>query len=209
MFLQIIKIVILFTLTVISLDVSFALSVVSSPMKTKTNYLQMKINTSTDDDGNDDNSKKTKRIAIIGAGAVGSYYGGRIWESVRTRQDTSVMFHLRGEHYDYCTKNGIDVSSYHGDFSIPPEELLAYRSTEDMAKSVDDGGIFDWVICSLKSTSVSAVNMCMFRCNFVYDLECLRFASSLLNAYFNFGEIHDYLTLAGSSSNSDWTSAFT
>ena len=59
------------------------------------------------------------------------------------------------------TNNGIDVSSYHGDFSIPPEELLAFRSTEDMAKSVD-WGTFDWVICSLKSTSVSAA-ICLFR----------------------------------------------
>ena len=153
MVLRIIKIVMLFIfiLTAISFDVSSALSPVSPMIKTKTHYLQMKI--TSNDDGT--NSKKTKRVAIVGAGAVGSYYGGRIWESVRTQRDTNVIFQLRGEHYDYCAKNGIDVSSYHGDFSIPPDELLAFRSTEDMAKSVD-GGTFDWVICSLKSTSVSA-----------------------------------------------------
>ena len=70
--------------------------------------------------------------------------------------DTQVMFQLRNEHYDHCTKHGIDVSSYHGDFSIPPEKLIAYQTTEDMAMSVNDGGIFDWVIVALKSTSVSS-----------------------------------------------------
>ena len=72
------------------------------------------------------------------------------------------MFHLRNEHYDHCIKNGIDVSSYDGDFSIPAEDLLAYPTTEDMCKSVKDGseedvGAFDWVICALKSTSVSGI----------------------------------------------------
>ena len=109
---------------------------------------------------NDDVKSKTKRIAIVGAGAVGSYYGGRIWEGMNNNSDdidTQVMFQLRNEHYDHCTKHGIDVSSYHGDFSIPPEKLLAYQTTEDMAMSVNDGGIFDWVIVALKSTSVSVI----------------------------------------------------
>ena len=108
---------------------------------------------------NDVIGSKTKRIAIVGAGAVGSYYGGRIWEGMNNNKsddiDTQVMFQLRNEHYDHCTKHGIDVSSYHGDFSIPSDKLLAYQTTEDMAKSVNDGGIFDWVIVALKSTSVS------------------------------------------------------
>jgi len=112
-----------------------------------------------------DASGKTTRIAIVGAGAVGSYYGGRIWESVRSRNDVNVMFHLRNEHYDHCSQHGIDVSSYHGDFTIPAEELLAFPTTEKMAQSVidscgndkrkDDNGTFDWIICALKSTSVS------------------------------------------------------
>ncbi|KAL9180237.1 hypothetical protein ACHAXT_008207 [Thalassiosira profunda] len=99
---------------------------------------------------------KTKRIAIVGAGAVGSYYGGRLWEGTRAQDDVDVMFHLRGEHFEHCSKNGIDVSSYHGDFSIPAEELLAFPTTEDMAGSADDGG-FDWVVCALKSTSLDKV----------------------------------------------------
>ena len=110
---------------------------------------------------NDVIGSKTKRIAIVGAGAVGSYYGGRIWEGMNKNKsdgiDTQVMFQLRNEHYDHCIEHGIDVSSYHGDFSIPSDKLLAYQTTEDMAKRVDDGGIFDWVIVALKSTSVSVL----------------------------------------------------
>ena len=108
-----------------------------------------------------DSSARKTRIAIVGAGAVGSYYGGRIWESVRSNSGTDVMFHLRNEHYDYCTENGISITSIHGDFHIPSDELLAYPTTEDMAKSIKNnngnGLTFDWVIVALKSTSLDAV----------------------------------------------------
>ena len=106
--------------------------------------------------------KKTRRIAVVGAGAVGSYYGGRLWEGASLRRDdipTTVSFHLRGENYDYCTKYGIHVSSYHGDFHIPAEDLLAYRTTEDMARDLlsDGADFFDWVVCALKSTSLHEI----------------------------------------------------
>ena len=104
-------------------------------------------------------SERTSRIAIVGAGAVGSYYGGRIWESVRSISSTNVMFHLRAEHYDHCVENGISVTSIDGDFVIPSDELLAYPTTEDMAQSITDDHFtaFDWVIVALKSSSLDAV----------------------------------------------------
>jgi hypothetical protein len=131
--------------------------------------------------GREDGTKKrTARIAVVGAGAVGSYYGGRLWEGaaaasvpcddddddrVAATTTTSVLFHLRGENYDYCTKHGIEISSYHGDFNIPPHELLAYRTTEEMARDIVDASgtpgddiddeYFDWIVCALKSTAVS------------------------------------------------------
>jgi 2-dehydropantoate 2-reductase len=110
--------------------------------------------------------KKTRRIAVVGAGAVGSYYGGRLWEGANLHPDddipTTVSFHLRGENYDYCIQQGIHVSSYHGDFHIPAEKLSAYRTTKDMARSVlsDEDGqdyFFDWIICALKSTSLHEI----------------------------------------------------
>lgn len=58
--------------------------------------------------------EEAKRIAVVGAGAVGSYYGGRIWESLRNKPNADVMFHLRNEHYDYCSKHGIDGKMIRG-----------------------------------------------------------------------------------------------
>ena len=108
-----------------------------------------------------DTSERTSRIAIVGAGAVGSYYGGRIWESVRCSNSTDVLFHLRNEHYAHCVENGITVTSIDGNIVIPSDELLAYSTTEDMAKSVkdedDDSHAFDWVVVALKSSSLDAV----------------------------------------------------
>ncbi|KAL7525064.1 hypothetical protein ACHAWF_001198, partial [Thalassiosira exigua] len=112
--------------------------------------------------------RRPTRVAVVGAGAVGSYYGGRLWEGLR-EAGSEVSFHLRGEHYDACSERGIEVSSCHGDFAIPAQELRAFRTTEDMVGSavVDDAGggegegaAFDWVVCALKSTSVSARRPC-------------------------------------------------
>lgn len=141
-----------------------------------------------DDNCKKKKKKKTRRIAVVGAGAVGAYYGGRLWEGAARQQrggnidkddddmaPTSVSFHLRGENYDHCIKHGIDISSYHGDFIIPGKELLAFPTTEDMARGIlgdcdgthteehDDHGYgrkseyFDWVICALKSTALHEI----------------------------------------------------
>ncbi|EJK66083.1 hypothetical protein THAOC_13014 [Thalassiosira oceanica] len=74
------------------------------------------------------------RIAVVGAGAVGCYYGGRLHDSYdRLGSETEVVFHLRGEHYDHCMANGIDVKSYDGDFRISADKLRACKTTEEMA----------------------------------------------------------------------------
>mmetsp|Transcript_36096 Transcript_36096/g.81134 ORF Transcript_36096/g.81134 Transcript_36096/m.81134 type:complete len:374 (+) Transcript_36096:107-1228(+) len=94
------------------------------------------------------------RIAVVGAGAVGCYYGGRLHDSYdRLGSETEVVFHLRGEHYDHCVANGIDVKSYNGDFRISADKLRACKTTEEMAS----GAAFDWVVCCLKSTSLDEV----------------------------------------------------
>ncbi|KAL7489599.1 hypothetical protein ACHAW6_015253 [Cyclotella cf. meneghiniana] len=140
----------------------------------------------------------TKRIAVVGAGVISSYYGGRIWESLRDQPNADVMFHFRNEHYEHCTKYGMDVTSYHGNFSIPAEELLAYSTTDEMAEAVhccDDHKYFDWVICSLKSTSLDEVPSLIepllsdetrsvlddFRCKPTYpvSISCLETRSSI------------------------------
>ena len=84
------------------------------------------------------------KIAIVGSGAVGCYYGARLWES-----GYDVMFHMRGDHLQASLANGLNVTSVAGDIFIPPEELKAYEDTNEM-------GQVDWVILALKSTGISA-----------------------------------------------------
>lgn len=85
-------------------------------------------------------------IAVVGSGAVGSYYGARLWESGAY----NVKFHMRGEHYETSVKKGLNVTSIDGDIFIPPESLNAYKHTDEM-------GTADWVVVALKSTSLDAI----------------------------------------------------
>ena len=49
---------------------------------------------------------KTKTtVAIIGSGAVGGYYGSRLWEAGH-----DVKFHMRGDHYKQSKANGLVVT---------------------------------------------------------------------------------------------------
>mmetsp|Transcript_21839 Transcript_21839/g.33192 ORF Transcript_21839/g.33192 Transcript_21839/m.33192 type:complete len:374 (-) Transcript_21839:187-1308(-) len=85
-------------------------------------------------------------IAIIGSGAVGCYYGARLWET----NEYQIKFHMRGDHYTTSIEKGLMVTSVEGDIFIPPDELLAYNRTEDIGKS-------DWVIVALKSTGIGSI----------------------------------------------------
>src|SRR5690242_11504887 len=79
-------------------------------------------------------------FAIIGAGAVGSYYGARL---VQGGQD--VHFLVRSD-YDALRSRGMQVRSCAGDFHLPSEQLNVYRDPREMPK-------VDWVIVALKTTS--------------------------------------------------------
>jgi len=79
-------------------------------------------------------------IAVIGSGAVGSYYGGRLAESGH-----DVHFLVRRD-YHAVTASGLKVTSPDGDF-ILTHPGVAQTSTEI--------GPVDWVICALKATSIT------------------------------------------------------
>jgi len=79
-----------------------------------------------------------KNIAVIGAGAVGCFYGGRI-----ARAGYCVKFLLRSG-YSAVKQAGLFVHSVDGDFHITPE---VYDRPEDI-------GEVDLVICALKTTSL-------------------------------------------------------
>ncbi len=78
-------------------------------------------------------------IAVIGAGAVGGYYGAML-----ARAGHDVRFLLRRD-LDAVRARGLDVRSYLGDFHLP--HVTAAASPAGL-------GAVDWVVCSLKATAL-------------------------------------------------------
>jgi 2-dehydropantoate 2-reductase len=89
-----------------------------------------------------------QRIAVVGTGAVGGYYGARLWEAGH-----DVVFYMRSD-YEAATQKGLTIQSILGDIYIPPECLQAHKSIESMKNSKKH---FDWVIVALKSFSLDIV----------------------------------------------------
>ncbi len=59
------------------------------------------------------------RIAVVGVGAVGGYFGGRLAESGH-----DVVFVARGKTLDRLRNDGLQVASGHGDFSIAKPQVV-------------------------------------------------------------------------------------
>jgi 2-dehydropantoate 2-reductase len=81
-----------------------------------------------------------RRIAIIGAGALGCYYGGRLQLAGH-----EVHFLTRSECATLREK-GLTVQSYQGDFSIGPEAIRVYDEPGQLPE-------VDLAIVTLKSTA--------------------------------------------------------
>lgn len=79
-----------------------------------------------------------KSFAIVGSGAVGSYYGGRL-----AKAGNEVNFLLRAD-YEAVKENGLRVESVDGDFFLP--EVRCARSSEEI-------GPVDVVIVAWKATA--------------------------------------------------------
>ena len=77
------------------------------------------------------------RYAVIGSGAIGGYYGGKL-----ARAGQEVHFLFRSD-YEYVRENGLQVDSCDGSFHI---QAKAYVSTEDMPQC-------DVVLVCLKSVN--------------------------------------------------------
>jgi 2-dehydropantoate 2-reductase len=80
------------------------------------------------------------RIAIIGTGAVGAYYGGRL-----AQHGHDVHFLLRGD-YQAVKQNGWNIRSCDGDFVLPAAAVNAYNDPAKMPEA-------DLVIVTLKTTA--------------------------------------------------------
>lgn len=77
-------------------------------------------------------------MAVVGSGAIGIYYGGRLAQS-----GVDVRFLLRGD-YDVVKDRGLTVDSVAGDFHL--SEPSVNRNTEDM-------GTVDLVVIAWKATA--------------------------------------------------------
>ena len=78
------------------------------------------------------------KYAIIGTGAIGGYYGGKL-----ANAGFDVHFLLHND-YDYVRQHGIQVNSCNGDFHLDAPTI--YNNVEEMPK-------VDVVIVALKSTN--------------------------------------------------------
>ena len=76
--------------------------------------------------------------SVIGTGAIGGFYGGRLAKAGRT-----VRFLLHSD-YEYVKEHGLQIDSCDGDFHI--DNVEAYQQTADMPKS-------DVVLVGLKSVN--------------------------------------------------------
>lgn len=77
------------------------------------------------------------KYAIIGTGAVGGYYGGRL---ANAGHDVHFLLH---SDYEYVRENGLHVESCNGSFHLPSPNV--YHSVHDMPQA-------DVVIVALKTT---------------------------------------------------------
>jgi len=62
------------------------------------------------------------RILVIGAGAVGGYFGGRLAEAGR-----EVTFLVRAKRADEIRQQGLRIVSPHGDATVHPQVILAHE----------------------------------------------------------------------------------
>ena len=82
---------------------------------------------------------EAQRVAVIGAGAVGTYYGARLAQAGH-----DVHFLMRRD-YEAVRVGGLRCTSPMGDFALEAPSI---------ARTAAEIGPADWVICALKSTSV-------------------------------------------------------
>ena len=78
-------------------------------------------------------------VAVIGSGAVGSYYGARL-----ARAGHDVRFLMRRD-LERTRRSGLEIRSYEGDFLVHP--CQAFGASAEI-------GEVDWVVCSLKATAL-------------------------------------------------------
>jgi 2-dehydropantoate 2-reductase len=84
------------------------------------------------------------KILVVGAGAVGGYFGGRL-----TQANRDVTFLVHAKRTDEMKANGLQIISPHGDLALHPKTVTASQIT----------GHYDLILLSVKSYALSgAIN---------------------------------------------------
>jgi 2-dehydropantoate 2-reductase len=85
---------------------------------------------------------KAGKVALVGAGAVGGFYGGML-----ARAGADIRFLFRST-YEDVVREGLTLVLHASNESFPVEPLQGYRDSSDI-------GICDWVIVAAKATANS------------------------------------------------------
>lgn len=80
------------------------------------------------------------RIAVVGAGGVGGYFGGRLAQAGH-----DVTFIARGEHLSAMLREGLRVESINGDFAVSPVQAT---------DRPDDVGAVELIIMGVKAWQI-------------------------------------------------------
>lgn len=83
------------------------------------------------------------RILMVGAGATGGYYGGRLAQAGR-----DITFLVRGERLRHLQERGLEIVSPHGNVTVHPRLAIAEQLKAD--------GPYDVVIISTKAYALEA-----------------------------------------------------
>lgn len=82
------------------------------------------------------------KIAVVGIGGVGGYYGGLLAKTYETNPDIDICFVARGAHLKAIQEKGLKVITESGEFVAQPRIATEYAA---------ELGVVDYVIISTKS----------------------------------------------------------
>lgn len=102
------------------------------------------------------------KIAIMGAGGVGGYFGGAL-----AKAGEEVFFIGRGEHLQAMLEHGLKIESVAGDFEIPIQSISAPQAAP---VAVDRTNPARGAFATNDARSIGAVDMVLF-CVKTYDTE--------------------------------------
>lgn len=90
--------------------------------------------------------RKLGKVVVVGAGALGGYYGARLLEA---GEDVTLL--LRAD-YERVQENGLNVESVVGDFALDAVPCVCYAE-DTWEQTVAELGEIDWVVVAWKATA--------------------------------------------------------